>query len=299
MKIFRKICVGLLLGIMATQAIGADINQDLIDAIYKGDLAKVKQVAKFGANVKARSKTGQSILDIAFNSYFKETADSKKDRWEIVKYLIDNGADVNAVAMSLYNDGDTVFMRAVAGLNLEQIKYLVSKGGKVNHSGKSVLDYATYKDRDIWQYLISQGAEVTNQQIKNLYGATRSVKDDKLKDSMMQTVKDLIKINKEHINDCSSSKLLSSNLFKWAIHDGYMDMAQLLLDNGADINAKCGGYNALMSFVRNLDIVKWLVSKGADVNVKDDDGKTLLTIAIESGYYDVAEFLIDNGAKKE
>ena len=83
-----------------------------------------------------------------------------------------------------------------------------------------------------------------------------------------------------------------------------MDMAQFLLDNGADINIQCWqGNTILMGIIRPekeiLDVVKWLVSKGADVNIKNDEGKTALAIALEEGGYDIAEFLIDNGAKKE
>lgn len=210
MKIFKKIFVAMLLGVMATQAIGADIDKDLIDAIYKGDLAKVKQLVKFGANVKAKSVVGTPVLDIAISSYAEETAKSKKDtHWEIVKYLIDNGADVNVSSGIVFNE-ISVFMRAVGMLSLEKIKYLISKGGKVNNDGWSALDFAIGRDWknsdnkaiaeniEILQYIISQGAEVTNTSIIRLYEKYESVNDN----AMIQIVKNLIKANKTNINEC-------------------------------------------------------------------------------------------------
>jgi ankyrin repeat protein len=41
----------------------------------------------------------------------------------------------------------------------------------------------------------------------------------------------------------------------------------------------------------NLDIVRHLIEKGADINVKDNEGRTALDLARENGYTIVVEYL--------
>ena len=47
----------------------------------------------------------------------------------------------------------------------------------------------------------------------------------------------------------------------------------------------------------HLEVVKYLLDKGADINAKDNDCKTALMLASYNGYLEVAEFLKANGAK--
>ena len=71
---------------------------------------------------------------------------------------------------------------------------------------------------------------------------------------------------------------------------------------GADVNAKTDrgsgygdGRTALMSAAhRNaVDVAKLLIASGADMNAKDDKGKTALTCALESDASDVADILLN------
>ena len=72
---------------------------------------------------------------------------------------------------------------------------------------------------------------------------------------------------------------------------GHADVAKLLLDKGADVNAKTGkGKTALMMAAENghADIVHALLGKGADVNAKTSNGWTALLLAndaIEKGIW--------------
>ena len=50
--------------------------------------------------------------------------------------------------------------------------------------------------------------------------------------------------------------------------------------------AACGGH---------LDVVKFLIDKGADVKAKDNTGRTALTYAALRGNLDVVKFLIEKG----
>ena len=47
----------------------------------------------------------------------------------------------------------------------------------------------------------------------------------------------------------------------------------------------------------HLEIVKWLIGVGADVNIKDNDGDTALNLAALYGHLETLKFLIDYGAE--
>ena len=76
-------------------------------------------------------------------------------------------------------------------------------------------------------------------------------------------------------------------------------MVELLLTKGANINA--GKWTALHSALDagRFDIVELLLAKGADANIRDDEGRTPLHIAAwyaASGFPKIVELLISNGA---
>ncbi|PJZ26800.1 hypothetical protein CH352_03700 [Leptospira hartskeerlii] len=67
-----------------------------------------------------------------------------------------------------------------------------------------------------------------------------------------------------------------------AAREGEVEIAEFLVRNGADINAKTrDGHTALMMAVynRNLDIVKLLLKNGANVHIKSKQGHTAFSEA--------------------
>ena len=84
-----------------------------------------------------------------------------------------------------------------------------------------------------------------------------------------------------------------------ATDKGNAELVRFLLDNGADVNAKDSlGYTALIKAAgRGLEnIMSILLSKGADVNAATHDGYAALSYAAGSGHTDIVKTLIDNGA---
>ena len=73
-----------------------------------------------------------------------------------------------------------------------------------------------------------------------------------------------------------------------------------LIENGADVNVRDPdtGYTALhlAAGAGNMEIVKFLVAKGADVNAANEGGWTPLHCAIAPGRRDLVQWLIANGA---
>ncbi len=84
--------------------------------------------------------------------------------------------------------------------------------------------------------------------------------------------------------------------------NGNIEIIQLFLDNGADIEAKNDdGLTALIvaSNLGKKKAVQLLLDNGADIEAKDDDGFTALNWSIYSKNQEIAQFLLDNGADIE
>ena len=79
-----------------------------------------------------------------------------------------------------------------------------------------------------------------------------------------------------------------------------MDIARLLIEHGANINAKLyDGTTALMLAVNrgDLDLVRFLVQKGADINAKAKDGTTALWNSLIGSHGPILRYLLENGAE--
>ncbi|SCO16926.1 related to ankyrin [Fusarium fujikuroi] len=105
----------------------------------------------------------------------------------------------------------------------------------------------------------------------------------------------LIREGNLDINDRSGGN--ATPLF-FACYTKNKEIVELLLDNGADINARSDGEVPLhISVEEGSDaITEMLISRGADVSVVDNDGRTALNIASMSGNTKAARHLIDSGA---
>lgn len=93
----------------------ADLGEDLLSAVRKGDAARVKALLAQGADVNTKSPYGATALFFA----------SDRGNMEIIKILLEHGADVN-VKDTFY--GATAMTWAVEKERWEIIKLLLSKG---------------------------------------------------------------------------------------------------------------------------------------------------------------------------
>ena len=80
---------------------------------------------------------------------------------------------------------------------------------------------------------------------------------------------------------------------------GNIEAVKQHLDAGADVNAKFDddGISPLhyAAYRSHKEIAELLISKGADVNAKDENGDTPLNWAAAGGHMEIAELLIASG----
>ena len=80
---------------------------------------------------------------------------------------------------------------------------------------------------------------------------------------------------------------------------GHLDVVKFWLDKGKDVNYKNKyGQNALMTAAKHgqTEMVQFLLEKGAKVNEVAKDGSTALLYAINEDYTEIVKVLLDNGA---
>ena len=96
-----------------------------------------------------------------------------------------------------------------------------------------------------------------------------------------------------------------------ASSQGNVRLAALLLEAGADIDAKGNGFPSLQGMANyggtalmiavgdeEEELVDYLIAQGADVNAANDDGMTALDIAIGRELTEIATLLLDAGAER-
>ena len=84
-----------------------------------------------------------------------------------------------------------------------------------------------------------------------------------------------------------------------AAKGGHLEIVKYLLEKGGNINDKddkCRTALIYASMSVDLETVKYLIEKGADVNAKDNNGSTALMDASSGGCLEIIKYLIENGA---
>jgi len=87
-----------------------------------------------------------------------------------------------------------------------------------------------------------------------------------------------------------------------ACQNSNLELAELLLKDGADVNTKdTEGTTALMAAASaprgiNWQLMELLLKRGVDVNARDKNGKTALMLAFDKGYLNAAWLLFTKGS---
>ncbi|KAF5137373.1 Ankyrin repeat and KH domain-containing protein 1 [Metarhizium anisopliae] len=237
---------------------GADIKQErdawkcsALLLACNGPFPRVAQkLLEMGADVEDRLWTGKSALMLA--SHRSDLATAKK--------LIDLGADLEAKER---DGGETALSYAVLYRHLDMTKLLVREGADVNQpldGGFTALSVAADNNSpEIASFLLANGADVNRARHADVDcpSYVTVYADDRPTDALLTPL---------HL----------------AAENGHDDMATLLLDNGAQVNAASArGYTPLMLAAHNghADTVSILIGRGADISAHAADGCRAFSMA--------------------
>lgn len=104
--------------------------------------------------------------------------------------------------------------------------------------------------------------------------------------------------------DINSSNAMGKSALIEAVENS-KGSVPILLENGANVNVRdmwmSKRKSALMLAVENympIEIIEMMIAKGADLNIKDDDGNTVLLTAVQRNNIAAVNLLVEKGAEK-
>jgi len=267
---------------------GADLN--IKEKYYNGETAIfmatrfcyepiVRMLIERGADVNVKNNSGETPLSVALVS-----GKINKLYLRIAMLLIENGADSK--------ERDHYLSMAAANNHGEIVRLLIERGADVNavNFGESILCSALKMGHlDVARILIEKGAHVN---MKTKEGETplliASAKGS-IGDAKKLPYIDIVQLLLEKGANINARGNNGVTALSMALGNGHLDIARLLIDKGADLNV--GG--ALISVIDQPKIVQLLIEKGIDLTT--EAAGTALNAAIIHNHRNVALLLIDNG----
>ncbi len=237
---------------------------------------------------------------------------AKGGDWESVRILLEQGADVGAVAP----DGATALHWASYWDDVETAELLIGEGANVNAAndlGATPLWIAALNgSAEMVQNLLEAGADPNAALLSGespVMTASRT--------GSPQVVERLLAAGA----DPNAQATRGQTALMWAASQRHSDVVGVLLEYGADVdirsetwsqvmaipphsapenqqNVPHGGNTALTFAARVGDLAsaRMLVNAGANVDDADARGASVMVLAAHSGFVDLVEFALDEGA---
>lgn len=290
---------------------GADVNlkgfgaSPLAISLYCGYPDTALYLIGKGASMKSTALILGETVDLLTLSLDKEYPD-------VAEFIIDHGAiDMDASVNTPYSLPLVHYCSAVG--NTASVEFLSRKGADINQFDRygmtPVLYTALYGNKKILEILLAFGADVdvscdlsdNNANICPFSGATPLLLSVKRKD--YGTAEFLL----NHGADIYAADRQGRQAVTHAVINGDICMLDFLLNKGADIHAVDFYEDSLMvtaarmclppfDFDKGMKIMNYLISRGADVNMRNQEDKNALDIAIDAGVPGMASLLIDKNA---
>ena len=253
---------------------------NIFEAAERGTVNDVKYLVSQGTDVNAKRPDGWMPIHVAAHH---------NPNVDVLEYFVSLGYDVNE---KNYDHNELTLLHCAAWMNtnVEVVKYLVSQGADVNAKngvGWTPLHEAAARNSnlEVLRYLISQRADV---HARNNDGRTP-----------LDTANTE---EKRAILRAAATPYVSSfsSICEAAKHGTVHDVAYFIR-NGADVNGVENEWNftpLLEAAAHNpsVEILRYLVSQGANVNVKNSAEWTPLHYAAENGNVAALQILVSAGA---
>ncbi|KAF5296333.1 hypothetical protein FQA39_LY12550 [Lamprigera yunnana] len=280
-----------------------------LHAIIKSQPSLIDVLLQNDVNAFAETRDGHSCLHFA----------AQVGSVEAVTKLVNVGLDVNKRT----NDGNTpILCNVIEYPNRPIIELLVKNGADINitnSTGNCCLHYLASKAEDT---IIEDFSDEYEVNIQNNEGHTPlhlAVKNRNSSTTKLLLTKgaDVNIIDYRNNNSC----------LHWAVNVADQEIVKILLDNGADVGllnstgetplmfAERLQFNNIVSIINQQETfekckdlfeavenghvytVQTLVNNGLDINSQNENGETLLLIAIRCVHIPIMDWLISKGAK--
>ena len=253
----------------------------LEEAILQHDQAAAEALIKAGADPNSRDGHARTPLHAA-------AATDSHGQVEVVRLLLTHGADPN----SRDDSGASPLDEAAWGGSVDKVALLLDAGAKIDardtKTGATPLNEAAFMGHvSVVKLLVARGADAG---IKDRAGF--SPVENAIRQHQQETARILLNHAKDHE--------LVNHLLEVAVRRGHADTVEMLLDAGADVNARSSSgstplYDAALK--GNGAIVSLLVNRGADLNaVETTSGTTPLYAAAAFGRQEPVVILLLAGA---
>lgn len=279
-------------------------------ACKKGDLQEVKNLIARGADANENDFGGFTCLHEA----------ALAGHTEIAEYLIDQGANVNKQALE-FGDYETPLMDAAENKHIETVKVLLMHGADpdiCNADGYSALTklYHLQDEEEDYEGIIElldaasqAGGKSSLQAVSQsprriIEDPTESYFTDLVRKKSSATI---FKYLAQGLKESAAADFVTHayslqktpDILNVAARNGHIELVDILLGlnpGSFDINQKNRiGVTVLLATVGRgyYDVVKFLLSKGADPTIKrDKDGLNALQVAKHSAQHDPREVIL-------
>ena len=255
-----------------------------IRSAQTGDLTAVQLFLTAGMAPNATDDEGNTALMSA----------AYKGHTKIVAALVKAGADVKQK-----RGRKTALFSAASGGHIDSLRILLDKGTDAEAITDAFVEAVRMRHHDVIRTLVNKGAAVKQVgAIAMMIIAGWGAWGD---EEVGQTVTLLLELGA----DPNGQDHEGWTALLAAAKSGYPSTVRLLLDRGAEVNAKCacpgvldGGWTALMLAVhgRRSEVVETLLGKGADVNQRNNRGETALILAAHEGDLRTFQTVLARGA---
>jgi ankyrin repeat protein len=210
---------------------------------------------------------------------------AEKGHLHLVRFLLDRGADVNATHQ--YNRS-ALYDAAFEG-HVQVVRLLLERGAKINaktEEGNTAL-HAGLENSDVVKILLEKGASVD---------ARERMERTPLHEAAVNGHLEAAKLLLEAGADPNAADKLSRTPLHETAGESFTDMLfGFFVDEPKGGEEQEEDEDTIRRNAARVEVAKFLLAGGAEVNAINDDGMTPLSLAIENGRMSLVELFRQHG----